>query len=183
MMGRHDLGYSARIDDRLERDCQGWQPILLGSAPCAVPQLDQWRALWHARAAEGTLYGHRASRYFSNRLLQSGRDPLPRLLRQCLQVNRSYIIGTEAATTSELPWASAGVTRLQQQAGRHGGSQPRAVKVESFGGGCLFRRWVNSEEKKRPGFLEAAISRPRDHRVCNRRRTREAAGGDRQGGA
>ncbi len=46
------------------------------------------------------------------------------------------------------------VTRLQQQAGSKTESNALQVKVE-LQADCLSGVWVNREEKKRPGFLEA----------------------------
>jgi predicted metalloprotease len=46
------------------------------------------------------------------------------------------------------------VTRLQQQAGSKAEANALQVKVE-LQADCLSGVWVNREEKKRPGFLEA----------------------------
>ena len=46
------------------------------------------------------------------------------------------------------------MTRLQQQAGSKAEANALQVKVE-LQADCLSGVWVNREEKKRPGFLEA----------------------------
>src|ERR1700724_684163 len=67
----------------------------------------------------------------------------------------AYIIAHEAGHhIQNLLGILPRVTRLQQQAGSKAESNALQVKVE-LQADCLSGVWVNREEKKRPGFLEA----------------------------
>jgi predicted metalloprotease len=67
----------------------------------------------------------------------------------------AYIIAHEAGHhVQNLLGILPRVTRLQQQAGSKAESNALQVKVE-LQADCLAGVWVNREEKKRPGFLEA----------------------------
>jgi len=67
----------------------------------------------------------------------------------------AYIIAHEAGHhIQNLLGIIPRVTRLQQQAGSKAESNALQVKVE-LQADCLSGVWVNREEKKRPGFLEA----------------------------
>src|SRR3954467_5822689 len=67
----------------------------------------------------------------------------------------AYIIAHEAGHhVQNLLGILPRVTRLQQQAGSKAESNALQVKVE-LQADCLSGVWVNREEKKRPGFLEA----------------------------
>src|SRR5258707_1749077 len=67
----------------------------------------------------------------------------------------AYIIAHEAGhTIPNLLGILPRVTRLQQQAGSKAEANALQVKVE-LQADCLSGVWVNREEKKRPGFLEA----------------------------
>src|SRR6201992_379990 len=67
----------------------------------------------------------------------------------------AYIIAHEAGHhIQNLLGIMPRVTRLQQQAGSKAGSTALQVKGE-LQADCLSGVWVNREEKKRPGFLEA----------------------------
>jgi predicted metalloprotease len=67
----------------------------------------------------------------------------------------AYIIAHEAGHhVQNLLGILPRVTRLQQQAGSKAESNALQVKIE-LQADCLSGVWVNHEEKKRPGFLEA----------------------------
>ncbi len=67
----------------------------------------------------------------------------------------AYIIAHEAGHhVQNLLGILPRVTRLQQQAGSKAESNALQVRVE-LQADCLSGVWVNREEKKRPGFLEA----------------------------
>ena len=67
----------------------------------------------------------------------------------------AYIIAHEAGHhIQNLLGILPRVTRLQQQAGSKAEANALQVKVE-LQADCLSGVWVNREEKKRPGFLEA----------------------------
>jgi uncharacterized protein len=67
----------------------------------------------------------------------------------------AYIIAHEAGHhVQNLLGILPRVTRLQQQAGSKAESNALQVKIE-LQADCLSGVWVNREEKKRPGFLEA----------------------------
>jgi len=67
----------------------------------------------------------------------------------------AYIIAHEAGHhIQNLLGILPRVTRLQQQAGSKAESNALQVKVE-LQADCLSGMWVNREEKKRPGFIEA----------------------------
>ena len=95
----------------------------------------------------------------------------------------AYIIAHEAGHhIQNLLGILPRVQRLQQQAGSKAEANALQVKVE-LQADCLSGVWVNREEKKRPGFIEA-----RRHRCGiedgNRNRRRHAAAAvDGQGGA
>ena len=74
------------------------------------------------------------------------------------------------------------VQRLQQQAGSKAEANALQVKVE-LQADCLSGVWVNREEKKRPGFLEARRHRCGIEDGDRDRRRHAAAAGDGQGGA
>ena len=67
----------------------------------------------------------------------------------------AYIIAHEAGHhIQNLLGVLPRVTRMQQQAGSKAAANALQVKVE-LQADCLSGVWVNREEKKRPGFLEA----------------------------
>jgi uncharacterized protein len=67
----------------------------------------------------------------------------------------AYIIAHEAGHhVQNLLGIIPRVTQLQQQAGSKAGANALQVKIE-LQADCLSGVWVNREEKKRPGFLEA----------------------------
>ena len=67
----------------------------------------------------------------------------------------AYIIAHEAGHhIQNLLGILPRVTRLQQQAGSKAEANALQVKVE-LQADCLSGVWVNREEKKRPGFIEA----------------------------
>jgi hypothetical protein len=67
----------------------------------------------------------------------------------------AYIIAHEAGHhVQNLLGVLPRVTRLQQQAGSKAEANALQVKVE-LQADCLSGVWVNREEKKRPGFIEA----------------------------
>ena len=89
----------------------------------------------------------------------------------------AYIIAHEAGHhIQNLLGILPRVTRLQQQAGSKAESNALQVKIE-LQADCLSGVWVNREEKKRPGFLEAGRHRcGTDHSFGDRRRHAAAAG-------
>ena len=71
------------------------------------------------------------------------------------RLTAAYIIAHEAGHhIQNLLGILPRVTRLQQQAGSKAEANALQVKVE-LQADCLSGVWVNREEKKRPGFLEA----------------------------
>ena len=95
----------------------------------------------------------------------------------------AYIIAHEAGHhIQNLLGILPRVTRMQQQAGSKAEANALQVKVE-LQADCLSGVWVNREEKKRPGFLEAGdIDAALTDRDRDRRR-HAAAPGHGQGGA
>ena len=89
----------------------------------------------------------------------------------------AYIIAHEAGHhIQNLLGILPRVTRLQQQAGSKAEANALQVKVE-LQADCLSGVWVNREEKKRPGFLEAWRHRcSTDHGDRDRRRHAAAPG-------
>jgi len=95
----------------------------------------------------------------------------------------AYIIAHEAGHhIQNLLGILPRVTRLQQQAGSKAEANALQVKVE-LQADCLSGVWVNREEKKRPGFLEAGDIDAALTTATAYRRRHAAASGDGQGGA
>ena len=95
----------------------------------------------------------------------------------------AYIIAHEAGHHMQnLLGILPRVTRLQQQADSKAEANALQVKVE-LQADCLSGVWVNREEKKRPGFLEAGDIDAALHDGDGDRRRYAAAAGDRPGGA
>ena len=93
----------------------------------------------------------------------------------------AYIIAHEAGHhIQNLLGILPRVTRLQQQAGSKAEANALQVKVE-LQADCLSGVWVNREEKKRPGFLEAGDIDAALH-DGNRDRRRHAAAAGARGG-
>jgi predicted metalloprotease len=87
--------------------------------------------------------------------LPRGRDPVPRLLGQRLQVHAAYIIAHEAGHhIQNLLGILDKARQMQERAGSKAEANAIQVRVE-LQADCLSGVWVNREEKKRPGFLEA----------------------------
>ena len=95
----------------------------------------------------------------------------------------AYIIAHEAGHhIQNLLGIIPRVTRLQQQAGSKAEANALQVKVE-LQADCLSGVWVNREEKKRPGFLEAGDIDAALTTAIRDRRRHAAAAGDRARGA
>ncbi len=88
-MGSMIAGILGEIDDRWSEIFQACGAILHGSENRAVPQRHQWRPLRHGAVGDGAVLLPAGQDDLSrHRILPRGRDALPRLLGQRLQIHR-----------------------------------------------------------------------------------------------
>ena len=156
-MGSMISGILGEIDDRWNEIFQASGQNLYRAEDRAVPQRHQWRALRHGAVGDGAvLLPAGQADLPRHQLLPRGRDAS---FRGCsgnaCKFTTAYIIAHEAGHhIQNLLGILPRVTRMQQQAGSKAEANALQVKVE-LQADCLSGVWVNREEKKRPGFLEA----------------------------
>ena len=182
--GQHDLGHPRRDRRSLERNLPGQRQVLYRSEDRAVPQRDLCRALRHGAVGDGAVLLPAGTTDFSRyRIFRQVETRFHGCSGNACKFTSAYIIAHEAGHhIQNLLGILPRVTQMQQQADSKAEANALQVKVE-LQADCLSGVWVNREEKKRPGFLEAGRHRRRaDHGVRDRRR-HAAASGDGQGGA
>ena len=156
-MGSMISGILGEIDDRWSEVFQAAGQPYSGPTHRAVPQR---RPMAGAAAWRSRRWGRSIVRRTRQIFLDTGffREVETRF-RGCsgnaCKFTAAYIIAHEAGHhVQNLLGILPRVTRLQQQAGSKAESNALQVKVE-LQADCLSGVWVNREEKKRPGFLEA----------------------------
>ena len=154
--GQHDLRHSRRDRRSLERNLPGQRAILYRSAIVLFRNATNGGRCGMAQSAMGPFYCPPDQQIF----LDTGffREVETRFhgcSGNACKFTAAYIIAHEAGHhVQNLLGILPRVTRLQQQAGSKAESNALQVKIE-LQADCLSGVWVNREEKKRPGFLEA----------------------------
>src|ERR1700720_4480435 len=155
-MGSMISGILGEIDDR-------WSEIFKASGQSySGPRIVLFRNATNggrcgmAQAANGAVYWPPDKQIFLDTgFFRQGETRLHGCSGNACKFAAAYIIAHEAGHhIQNLLGILPRVTRMQQQAGSKAEANALQVKVE-LQADCLSGVWVNREEKKRPGFLEA----------------------------